>query len=80
VAHERGDTWQEAAHRKYLKLWDKMKPPGAALGKKSIGCSAPRSYQLEKNHQGLKSTFLDMDFHIYIYIFTYIYIHNLMNG
>jgi len=28
VAHERGDTWQEAAHRKYLKLWDKMKPPG----------------------------------------------------
>eukprot|EP00435_Cladocopium_sp_Y103_P072388 s125_g40.t1 len=28
VAHERGDTWQEASHRKYLKLWDKMKPPG----------------------------------------------------
>eukprot|EP00434_Breviolum_minutum_P034765 symbB.v1.2.030776.t1/scaffold3490.1/size55558/4 len=28
VAHERGDTWQEPAQRKFNKLWDKMKPPG----------------------------------------------------
>ncbi|CAE7776084.1 unnamed protein product [Symbiodinium sp. CCMP2592] len=28
VALERGDTWQEAAQRRGLKLWDKQKPPG----------------------------------------------------
>ena len=29
VAHERGDTCQEAAQRKGVKLYNKMKPPGA---------------------------------------------------
>ncbi|CAE7339117.1 unnamed protein product [Symbiodinium sp. CCMP2456] len=28
VALERGDTWQEAAQRRGLRLWDKQKPPG----------------------------------------------------
>lgn len=28
VALDRGDTWQEAAQRRGLRLWDKQKPPG----------------------------------------------------
>lgn len=28
VALERGDTWQEAAQRRGLRLWEKQKPPG----------------------------------------------------
>ncbi|CAE7306974.1 unnamed protein product [Symbiodinium natans] len=28
VALERGDTWQEGAQRRGLRLWNKMKPPG----------------------------------------------------
>eukprot|EP00913_Durusdinium_trenchii_P026740 g25083.t1 len=34
VAHERGDTWQEAAQRKGVKLYNKMKPPGRRMQEK----------------------------------------------